>query len=141
MYLGIVDIVRNQEIYECTASELNITVKKYHENTGVSKATLFTDDLNKRNQTLSYSGVGTHSQKGVAERTIHTIVTSARIMMLHQALMWPPYFDIRLWPFALEHASDIWNYLPDARFNVDAGLALIKIYTSTKVGTICLPLE
>ena len=61
---------------------------------------------------MSYSGVGTHGKNGVTERAIQPIVTSARTMMLHQALLCPAHFDMRLWPFALEHAAYICNWHP-----------------------------
>ena len=35
---------------------------------------------------MSLSGVGDHGKNGVTERAIHTVVNSARTMMLHQAL-------------------------------------------------------
>ena len=87
---------------------------------------------------MSYSRVGAHAQNGVVERGIQDIATSARTMMLHQALMWPAHFDMRLWTFALEHAAYIWNLLLDARFHVDRGISLIEIYTSSKLDTIHL---
>ena len=78
---------------------------------------------------MTYSGVEAHGQNGVAERAIHTVVNSERIILLHQALMWPAQFDMRLWPFALEHAAYMWNHLPNAR----GGLSHIELFTSSKL--------
>ena len=52
-------------------------------------------------------------QNGVAEQAIQTVVTSARTMMLHQALLWPEHFDMWLWPFALDQAAYLCNHLPN----------------------------
>ena len=34
-------------------------------------------------------------------------------MMLHNAIHWPEYYDIRLWPFAMDYAAYTWNHIPD----------------------------
>ena len=84
---------------------MGIEVKKYHGDNGIYKSKLFKDDLERRHQTMTYSGVGAHGQNGVAERAIQTVFNSTRTMMLHQVLMWPAHFDMRLWPFSLEYAA------------------------------------
>ena len=71
---------------------------------------LFKEDLEQRQQTISYSVVGTHGENGIAERKIQTIVTSACTMMLHQDLLWPKHFDMRSWPFALDQAACLCNH-------------------------------
>ena len=102
--LGATDIVRSKELYEQNAMELGVKVKKYHGDNGIFKSRAYKDNLELRHQEMSYSGVGAHGQNGVAERAIQTMVHSSRTMMLHQALLWPEHFDMRLWPFAMEHA-------------------------------------
>ena len=93
------------------------------------KSKAFKDDLELRGQSMSFSGVGVHQQNGVAERSISTVVNSARTMMLHQALLWPEHFDMRLWPFALTHAAYSWNILSNGL----NGLTPIEIFTGTKM--------
>ena len=78
---------------------------------------------------MNYSSVGVHAQNGVAERSIPTVVNSARTMMLNQGLLWPGKYDMRLWPFALYHDAYLWNILP----NGFHGLAPLEIYTGTKM--------
>ena len=56
------------------------------------------------------------------------VVNSARTMMLHQVLLWPEHFDIRLWPFALHHSVYLWNRLPQ----MSGTAAPIEIYISSK---------
>ena len=65
----------------------------------------------------------------MVERAIQTVVHSERTMMLHQALLWPDHFDIRMWPFALDHAVYIWNRVP----STTPGLAHVDLYTYTKL--------
>ena len=83
---------------------------------------------------MSYSGVGAHGQNGVAERAIQTVVTSARTMMLHQALLWPEQFDMRLWPFALDQAAYLYNHLP----NKFSPVAPLELYTGSKLDSSVL---
>ena len=78
---------------------------------------------------MTYSGMGVHAQNGVAERGIPNVVNYARTIMLHQALLWPEQFDMRIWPFALPRAAHLWNILP----NSVHGLNPLEIYTGTKM--------
>ena len=125
--LGDADKVRSKETYEHESVELGISIKQYHGDNGVYKSQLLMDDLDKRHQTVSMSGVGAHEKNGVSERAVQTLVGSARKMILHQTLLWSAHFDMRLWPFALEHAAYLWNNLPDRKFLVVAGIAPIEI--------------
>ena len=111
--LGATDTVRSKNLYEQEAAEVGVKISSYKGDNGVYKSKEFREDLLARQQTMAYLGVGVHGQNGVAERGISTVVNSARTMMLHQALLWPEHFDMRLWPFALTHAAYIWNILPN----------------------------
>ena len=102
--LGASDTIRSKELYEQKAEEVGVKIQSYRGDNGVYKSKAFKDDLVRRGQTMTFSGVGAHAQNGVAERWIRTVVNSAKIMMLHQALLWSEQFDTRLWPFALTHA-------------------------------------
>ena len=42
--------------------------------------------------------------------------------------MWPEHFDTRLWPFALNYATHLWNHLP----NRDGGLSPMEIFSGSK---------
>eukprot|EP00957_Ditylum_brightwellii_P134711 10270094-Ditylum_brightwellii.AAC.2 len=53
------------------------------------------------------SGVGAHHQNAVSERSIGTVVPSARTMLLHVTIYWPEVSDIMLWPFALQYVIDL----------------------------------
>ena len=78
----------------------------------------------------SFSGVGTQHQNARAERSIQTIMSSARHFMLHVALHWSECHvdDVALWPFAVKHAAWIHNRLP----NRVTGLTAIEMLTSAK---------
>ena len=90
-------------------------VSNYHGDNGVFKTQAFMDDCNKKQQHITFSGTGAHHQNGVAERAIQTVVSWARTLLLHAAIHWPDMADLKLWPFALQHAVYLWNILPDQR--------------------------
>ena len=79
---------------------------------------------------MTYSGVGAHGQNGVAERAIQTVLTSSRTMMIHQALLWPEHFDMRLWPFALDQAAYLHNRMP---IDPSSVLAPLEIHSGSKL--------
>ena len=49
-------------------------------------------------------------------------------MMLHQALMWPEQFDMRLWPFALDYSTHLWNNFPSR----DGRISPMDIFSGSK---------
>ena len=126
--LGATDTIHSKELFELEADGMGVAVRSYHADNGIYKSKEFQKDLDKRHQILTLSGVGAHGQNGVAERGIQTVVNSARTMMLHQALMWPEHFDMRLWSFALDYATHLWNHLP----NRDGGLSPMEIFSGSK---------
>ena len=70
------------------------------------------DDLKRKGQTITYSGVGAYHQNGIAKTTIKTITLCAGTMMLHALLHWHEMSDLELWPFAMDYAIQIWNNMP-----------------------------
>ena len=94
--LGVSDTLRSKYSFELEGEATNHTIRHYHGDNGVYKSKEFREDLATRYQVMTYSEVGVYGQNGVVERAIQTVVNSARTMMLHQALLWPDYFDMRL---------------------------------------------
>ena len=129
MPLGTSDTISSKELYEMKAHEFWITVNSYRGENGVYKTQDFVEDLKIPHQTMIFSGVESHDQNGIVERAIKIVVNSARTMMLHQALLWSKTFDMRLWPFALDHAAYLWNHLSNGRI----GIAPIKMYIAIKL--------
>ena len=67
---GVSDTVRNKELYEQEAIEYGVTVKSYRGDNGLFKSQVFRNGIKRRQQFISFSGVGTHGQNVVAERAI-----------------------------------------------------------------------
>ncbi len=108
-----------------------VTIKSYHSDNGVVyDATIFRNDCLAKDQSQSFSGVGAKHQNAVAERNIQTICYWARHMMVHAAVHWPNNNsdNIRLWPFAVQHAVWLFNRIP----NRVTGLTPLEAFTKTK---------
>jgi len=88
-------------------------VSNYHGDNGIFASQAFKDDCHIKQQKITFSGAGAHYQNGVAERLIQTVVDWAGTLLLHAAIHWPAVADLKLWPFALQHADYLWNILPN----------------------------
>jgi len=91
-----------------------VRVKHYHSDDGIFNAEMFEDACKDSGQTQSFSGVGAKHQNAEAERAIQTIMSMARMFMIHSGLHWigDGSDDLSLWSFAVDHACWIYNRLP-----------------------------
>ena len=72
-------------------------------------------DLKLQRQSIKFSGI---HHNGIAERSIRTISTSARTILLHVMIHWPEQTSLDMWPFAVDYATFIWNKLPRGPSNL-----------------------
>ena len=94
--LGSIYTIRSKGLYELEASEAGVKIHTYRGDNKIYKSTAFQNELKGKHQKVIFSGVGAHGQHGLAGRSIGTAVNFARTMMLHQAPLWPAYYDMRL---------------------------------------------
>ena len=88
----------------------------------------FSEKLSIFQQIARFAGVGAHHHNGNAERSIQTIMSIARTMMLHAAIHWPEVADPTLWPMAVTHAVYLHNHMP----SLTTGLSPIDLFTKTR---------
>ena len=88
----------------------------------------FTEKLSLFEQIIRFAGVGAHHHNGNAERSIRTIMSIARTMMLHSAIHWPEVADATIWPMAVQHAVYLHNHMP----SMETGLAPVDIFTKSR---------
>jgi hypothetical protein len=98
--------------FERFAMQHGVQIKRYRADNHPFKSREFQKSLDPTRQSITFSGVDAKHQNGVAERTIQTISTWARAMLLHSVLHWPDAANLELWPFALAHAVYLWNHIP-----------------------------
>lgn len=106
------DTVMSKRAFEAELNTYGVRVEAYHSDNAPFNAAEFRADIEAKGQKLSFSGTGAHHQNGIAERAIRTITSWARAMILHSIVHWPEQADLGLWPFAMEHATYLWNHLP-----------------------------
>ena len=104
--------LKGKKHIEKDAAKYNVKIKSFRTDNGVFRSKEFKDNLQKCEQEISFCGVGMHSQNGVAERHIRTIVEKARAMLLHASSHWQDELDTELWTFAVNYAIHIWNNTP-----------------------------
>ena len=121
--------MRSKELHELWDAEHGVSIKIYRGENGVYESESFKEDLEERQQKMSYSVLGAHEKNGVAERAIQMVVTSTCTMMLHQALLCPEQFDMRLWPFSLDQADYLFYHLP----NNFSPVSPLEIFTGSKI--------
>jgi len=95
--------------YERFLALLGIESKAYHADNGRFAGKGFRDDCTSSNQTITFCGVGSHHQNGIAERKIKDIILGGRTFLLHAKRMFPEYISTILWPFAVKCYKDRLN--------------------------------
>lgn len=106
------ETILGKHTFERFARTCGVDILAYRGDNGIFKSAEYKADLAKQKQAILYSGVGAHHQNGVAERSIRTVSESARSMLIHAALHWPEQVETKLWPFAMEYATFLYNHLP-----------------------------
>ena len=87
------------------AETFGIRVKKFHTVNGIFAEEGFKSDVSDNNQTISYCGVGSHFQNGIAEAAIKQLTEKVRTTMIHTKHQFPEVMQPCLWPFALNQAE------------------------------------
>ena len=113
---------------EREAASNGVRIKEFHSDNGVFVSDQFRDDIIRKDQMLRLSGVGSQHQNGKAERSIRTVFSLARAMLIHSALYWPDSHDLSHWPMAVNHAVWILNNLPSSD-----GLSAEEKFSGTKL--------
>ena len=117
------DTLRAKELFELFCRDHGVLPQKYmSDNATAFTSKGFTENLKE------HAGAGAHHHNGHAERSIRTIMSIARTMMLHSAIHWPDQADATLWPMAVTHAVFLWNHIPDLK----TGLSPSDLFTKSR---------
>jgi hypothetical protein len=121
--------LESKEQFESLCRDHGVVALEYLSDNGTSfTSQAYRDHLLAFSQTSKFAGVGAHHHNGVAERAIQTIMSIARTMMLHSAIHWPDVSDASLWPLAVDHATRLFNLMP----NPDTGLSPHDLFTKSR---------
>jgi hypothetical protein len=123
------ETIQSKESYESHCRDLGVIVSEYLSDNGTAfTSQSYRQHLHTFSQISRFAGVGAHHHNGVAERTIQTVMSISRTMLLHAASHWPDVADPSLWPLAVDHAVRLFNCMP----NPQTGLSPHDIFTKTR---------
>jgi hypothetical protein len=106
--------LQSKDAYEAHCRDHGIIPIEYLTDNGSAfTSSGFADKLRTFEQIVNFAGTGAHHQNALAERTIGTIMSISRTMLMHASTHWPEVIDTNLWPMAVAHAIFIWNRMPD----------------------------
>ena len=86
-------------------------VKHYHTDNSAFAHKGFLDEVNRKDQKITFCAVGAHHQNGIIENKNKMLTLSARTLLLHGIRMWPQMIDTMFWPFAFKAAAERHNCL------------------------------
>ena len=106
------ETVDSKHKFENFARTHGIEVKSHRSDNHMCNSNLFRQSCAAAGQGMSFSGVTTHHQNGVAERKIGYVTNLARAMLFHAMISWPSHVNANLWPHAIKNAIDFHNATP-----------------------------
>ena len=128
-HLNTHETLKAKEKFDLMCRDNGVIPQSYlSDNAGSFTSKSFTEKLSKFSQVIRFAGVGAHHHNGVAERSIQTIMSIARTMMLHSAIHWPDVADTTLWPMAVSHAVFLHNHMP----NIETGISPVDVFTKSR---------
>ncbi len=121
--------------YEWFLSSIGVTSKAYHADNGQFADKGFHEDCTSCSQVITFCGIGSQYQHGIAELKIKELTLNSQTLLLHMKQMLPEYVSTILWPFALKCCKDCLNNLVHCADNQKpykllAGLESSKIIMS-----------
>jgi len=97
--------------WEKLLAQAGHAVTHYHADNGRFADNGFIADINKKDQKLTFCGVGAHHQNGIIENKNKVLTQGARTLLLHGMRMWPQMIDSMFWPFAFKAMAERLNSL------------------------------
>ncbi len=79
--------------YKRFLSSIGVTLKAYHADNGQFADKGFRDHCITCNQVITFCGVGSHHQNGIAEQKIKELTLGGRTLLLHAKRMLPEYIS------------------------------------------------
>ena len=96
--------LESKNAYESLMKSYGHDVRRYHADNGRYAENTFKQDVKDKAQQITYCGVGSHHQNGIAERRIKSLGEDARAMLSHGQHLWPEVISKKLWPYAYKAA-------------------------------------
>ena len=97
--------------WEKVLARANRKVKHYHADNGRFADNGFLQSVNRKDQEITFCGVGAHHQNCIVEGKSRVLTQGARTLLLHAMRMWPQMIDSMFWPFAFKAVAERLNAL------------------------------
>ena len=123
---GIGEVIDGKHTLEKFAKQFDVKIRSFRADNNPFQDAYLLQDIALQDQKITYSGASAQHQNGIAERNIGTVVNLARTCMMHLAIHWPNAYSEDLWPFAMDHAANIWNHLPKE----ETGISPMEMFTN-----------
>ena len=105
------EIILAVNAFKKVLAQAQCFVKHYHADNGTFAHKGFLDEVNQKEQKITFCAVGVHHQNGIIENKNKMLTLSARTLLLHGIRMWPQMIDTMFWPFAFKAAAERHNCL------------------------------
>jgi hypothetical protein len=79
--------------FEKVMAQANCTVKHYHADNGAFAHKGFLDEVNQKDQKITFNAVGAHHQNKIIENKNKMLTLLARTLLLHGIQMWLQMID------------------------------------------------
>ena len=97
--------------FEKVLAQAQRFVKHYHANNGVFAHKAFLDEVNRKDQKITFCMDGAHHQNGIIKNKNKMLTLLAQTLHLHGIRMWPEMIDTMFWQFAFKAAAEWQNCL------------------------------
>jgi len=103
------EMINSKQAFEAYCRQHGVNVRSIRADNGIYSSAAFRDSCSQASQQLTYCGVGSHWQNGLAERAIGSIQATARTILLHAMSKWPTIITAAFRPFAIAHSVHLYN--------------------------------
>jgi hypothetical protein len=103
------DLMQSKTNFETFCKHHGVSVHAIRADNGIYASQSFRTSCSDQTQQLTYCGIGSHWQNGIAERAIGLIQSTARTILLHAMAKWPTIINESCWPFAIRHSVYLYN--------------------------------
>ncbi len=81
--LTLAETILAKHTYKRFLSSIGVSLKAYHADNGQFADKRFCDDCTSCNQVITFCGVGSHHQNGIAEQKIKELTLGGQTLLLH----------------------------------------------------------
>ena len=130
VYLNSHETLRAKASFEDMCRDYGVIPVSYVSDSGSAfTSSEFARHLEEQHQTISFAGTSAHHHNSICERSIRTLMSISRTILLHAATHWPDMADATLWPLSNQYAAYVFNRVPDP----STGLSPLDLFSRTRL--------